>query len=175
MTETDKKQTLREPIPVDGKKLIDGLGTIFGGVIQLLNSMEPSMAQQLADMAINGVPRENVPPKPASAGEPLTDFNPDDFEEIISPDDLPWDTEPEQPTAEQQTPTPQEKQKKTAAKKQETTLTPDDLIRVVTQKIKQNRANKDKILTLLKTYGAAKVSDIPAEQYEAFLTDVSQL
>ena len=37
MTET-KKNKLPEPIPVDAKKLIDGLGTIFGGVIQLLNS-----------------------------------------------------------------------------------------------------------------------------------------
>ena len=75
MTET-KKNKLPEPIPVDGKKLIDGLGTIFGGVIQLLNSMEPGMAQQLADMAINGVPKEQKP----------EDFNPDDFEEIIAAD-----------------------------------------------------------------------------------------
>lgn len=54
MTET--KKTLAEPIPVDTKKLIDGLGTIFGGVIQLLAAMEPNMAKELSDMAINGVP-----------------------------------------------------------------------------------------------------------------------
>ena len=123
MTET-KKNKLPEPIPVDAKKLIDGLGTIFGGVIQLLNSMEPGMAQQLADMAINGVPKEAAPET----------INPDEFEEILSADDLPWDTEPE-----------------------------------------ENRANKDKVLALLKSYGAAKVSDIPQDKYEAFLTDVSQL
>ena len=162
MTET-KKNKLPEPIPVDAKKLIDGLGTIFGGVIQLLNSMEPGMAQQLADMAINGVP------KPAADTAP-ENLNIDDFEEIISADDLPWDTEPEEKPKEQP-------KKKTPAKKQEpvSELTADDLIRVVTGKIKQNRANKDKILALLKSYGAAKVSDIPQEQYEAFLTDVSQL
>ena len=57
MTETEKKQTVPEPIPVDAKKLIDALGTIFGGVIQLLKATEPGMAQQLADMAINGVPK----------------------------------------------------------------------------------------------------------------------
>ena len=158
MTETEKNK-LPEPIPVDAKKLIDGLGTIFGGVIQLLNSMEPGMAQQLADMAINGVP------KPAAETAP-ENLNIDDFEEIISADDLPWDTEPEK-----------KPKKKAPAKKQEpaSELTTDDLIRVVTQKIKQNRANKDKVLTLLKSYGAAKVSDIPADKYEAFLTDLSQL
>ena len=163
MTETDKKNTLPEPIPVDAKKLIDGLGTIFGGVIQLLNSMEPGMAQQLADMAINGVP------KPAADTAP-ENLNIEDFEEIIAADDLSWDTEPEEKPKEQP-------KKKAPAKKQEpaSELTADDLIRVVTQKIKQNRANKDKVLTLLKSYGAAKVSDIPADKYEAFLTDVSQL
>ena len=162
MTET-KKNKLPEPIPVDAKKLIDGLGTIFGGVIQLLTSMEPGMAQQLADMAINGVP------KPAADTAP-ENLNIDDFEEIISADDLPWDTEPEEKPKEQP-------KKKAPAKKQEpaSELTADDLIKVVTGKIKQNRANKDKVLALLKSYGAAKVSDIPQDKYEAFLTDVSQL
>ena len=162
MTET-KKNNLPEPIPVDAKKLIDGLGTIFGGVIQLLNSMEPGMAQQLADMAINGVP------KPAAETAPET-INPDEFEEILSADDLPWDTEQEEKPKEQP-------KKKAPAKKQEpaSKLTADDLIKVVTGKIKQNRANKDKVLALLKSYGAAKVSDIPQDKYEAFLTDVSQL
>jgi hypothetical protein len=161
MTET-KKYKFPEPIPVDGKKLIDGLGTIFGGVIQLLNSMEPGMAQQLADMAINGVPKETAP----------VEINPDDFEEIIAADDLPWDTEPEQAEPPKEQP-----KKKTAAKKQEqpAELTADDLIRVVTQKIKKDRGNKEKVLSLLKSYGAAKVSDIPQDKYEAFLTDLSQL
>lgn len=164
MTETEKKFTVPGPVPVDAKKLIDGLGTIFGGVIQLLTAMEPNMAKELADMAINGVPKETAP----------EEINPDDFEEIISADDLPWDTEPEQP--EETKPAEKPKPKK-AAKKAEppAELTTDDLIRVVTQKIKQNRANKEKVLALLKSYGAAKVSDIPADKYEAFLTDVSQL
>lgn len=164
MTETEKKFTVPGPVPVDAKKPIDGLGTIFSGVIQLLAAMEPNMAKELADMAINGVPKEQVPET----------INPDDFEEIISADDLPWDTEPEQP----EEPKPAEKPKpKKAAKRAEpaSELTADDLIRVVTQKIKQNRANKDKVLALLKSYGAAKVSDIPADKYEAFLTDLSQL
>ena len=165
MTETEKKFPVPGPVPVDAKKLIDGLGTIFGGVIQLLAAMEPNMAKELADMALNGVPKETAP----------EEINPDDFEEIIAADDLPWDTEPEQ-AEQQEAPKEQPKKKAAPKKKQEqTTLTADDLIRVVTQKIKQDRANKEKVLALLKSYGAAKVSDIPADKYEAFLTDVSQL
>lgn len=171
MTETEKKFTVPEPIPVDAKKLIDGLGTIFGGVIQLLAAMEPGMAKELADMAINGVPKEKAPES----------FDPNDFEEIIAADDLPWDTEPaetkEQDTAPAPEPETAPPKKKAAAKKkpEQTALTADDLIRVVTQKIKKDRSNKEKVLALLKSYGAAKVSDIPPDKYEAFLTDVSQL
>ena len=165
MTETEKKFTVPGPVPVDAKKLIDGLGTIFGGVIQLLTAMEPNMAKELADMAFNGVPKETAP----------EEINPDDFEEIIAADDLPWDTEPKQPE-EPEAPKEQPKKKAAPKKKQEqTTLTADDLIRVVTQKIKKDRSNKEKVLALLKSYGAAKVSDIPADKYEAFLTDLSQL
>lgn len=167
MTETEKKTTVPESIPVDAKKLIDALGTIFGGVIQLLKATEPGIAKELADMALGGVP------KPA-ADTGTENLNLDDFEEIISADDLPWDTS--DTPAEEPVPEPEQPKKKAKAKKQEqTALTADDLIKVVTGKIKQNRANKDKVLALLKSYGAAKVSDIPQDKYEAFLTDVSQL
>ena len=33
----------------------------------------------------------------------------------------------------------------------------------------------EKIGAILKTYGVAKVSDLPAAKYEAFLTDISQI
>lgn len=152
MTETKKK--LQEPVPVDSKKLIDGLGTIFGGVIQLLAAMEPRMAKELADMAINGVSKEKAP----------ENFNPDDFEEILAADDVPWETA-EQP-----------KEEKKAEKAQPaSTVTADDITKIIVQKIKQNRDNSEKIGSILKTYGAAKVSDLSADKYEAFLTDVSQL
>lgn len=165
MTETKNTEKLPEPIPVDTKKLIDGIGTIFGGIVQILSAMEPQMAKELADMAINGVPKEK---------SGIENFNPNDFEEIIAADDLPWDTTPEQPT-EQSKPKQQKAAPKTKKSEQATELTADDLIRVVTQKIKQNRTNREKALALIKSYGAAKVSDIPPDKYEAFLTDVSQL
>lgn len=42
-------------------------------------------------------------------------------------------------------------------------------------KIKKKRDNNEKIGQLLKTYGVAQLSDLPAEKYEAFLADVSQI
>ena len=156
MTETEKKNAL----PVQTQRIVNGINLMFAGIGEILSAMEPDMAKAVQALAkCNAAPEE---------------INPDDFEEIIAADDLPWDTEPEQP----EEPKPAEKPKpKKAAKKAEppTELTTDDLIRVVTQKIKQNRANKEKVVALLKSYGAAKVSDIPADKYEAFLTDLSQL
>ena len=155
MTETKKK--LPEPIPVDSKKLIDGLGTIFGGVIQLLAAMEPGMAKELADMAIHGVPKEKA----------LEHFNPDDFEEILTADDVPWETNEQSKE--------QKKEKKAEKPQSASTVTADDITKIIVQKIKQNRSNSEKIGSILKTCGAAKVSELSADKYEAFLTDVSQL
>ena len=153
MTETEKNK-----LPIQTQRIVNGINLMFAGIGEILSAMEPDMAKAVQALA-----------KPTAAPGDLNDY-----EEILAADDLPWDTEPEQSEA----PKPAEKPKpKKAAKKAEpaSELTADDLIRVVTQKIKQNRANKDKVLTLLKSYGAAKVSDIPQDKYEAFLTDVSQL
>ena len=42
-------------------------------------------------------------------------------------------------------------------------------------KIKQKRSNNEKIAQLLKAYGVGAQSDLPAEKYEAVLTDISML
>ena len=168
MTETEKNKvhaapsasTTAEPIPVDAKKLIDALGTIFGGVIQLLTAVEPSIVRELADFAINGESKEKTP----------ENLNLDDFEEIISEEGLPSDTASEKQKAS----TPQE-QPPQKTKEQVSSITADDLTKIIVQKIKQNRSNSEKIGVILKTYGAAKVSELPPDKYEAFITDVSQL
>ena len=72
-------------------------------------------------------------------------------------DDLPWDGAAKAPT------------QASAA------VTADDITRVIVAKIKQKRSNNARIGALLKAYGVEKVSSLPAEKYEAFLTDISQL
>ena len=54
-------------------------------------------------------------------------------------------------------------------------FTKDDITSVIVAKIKQKRSNNEKIGQLLKAYGVGALSDLPAEKYEAFLTDISQL
>ena len=160
MTATDKN-TAPEKLPVQTQRIVNGINLMFAGIGEILSAMEPDMAKAVQALA------------KAAPG------NLDDYEEILGADEVPWDTEPEQAAdnTPATAPEPDPPKKKAAPKKkqEQTALTADDLIRVVTQKIKQNRANKEKVLALLKSCGAAKVSDIPADKYEAFLTDVSQL
>lgn len=63
----------------------------------------------------------------------------------------------------------------TTAVTEATAVTADDITKVIVAKIKQDRSNSQKIGTILKTYGAEKVSALKPEQYEAFLTDISQI
>ena len=55
------------------------------------------------------------------------------------------------------------------------TVTQDDITKIIVRKIKQDRSNNEKIGAILKTYGVSKVSDLLAAKYEAFLTDISQI
>ena len=54
-------------------------------------------------------------------------------------------------------------------------ITIDDITKIIVQKIRQNRNTNEKIAAILKTYGVAKVSELPVDKYEAFLTDLSAI
>ena len=103
-------------------------------------------------------------------------------------DDLPWseDTGQVKDTGQKDEPTDKTRQPDKAQQaKQESpaavttssavTITKDDITAVIVAKIKKKRDNNEKIGQLLKTYGVAQLSDLPAEKYEAFLADVSQI
>ena len=63
-----------------------------------------------------------------------------------------------------------------ADKKQEASgVTLDDVTKIIVQKIKQNRSNNERIGQILRTYGVAKVGELPQAKYEAFLTDLAAL
>ncbi len=89
-------------------------------------------------------------------------------------DALPW----EEDTGQKEAPS-KITDKGTPAAKEETqsavTITKDEITAVIVAKIKKKRDNNEKIGQLLKTYGVAQLSDLPAEKYEAFLADVSQI
>ena len=97
-------------------------------------------------------------------------------------DDLPWseDTgQKDESTDKTRQPDKAQQAKQESPAAAETpsavTITKDDITAVIVAKIKKKRDNNEKIGQLLKTYGVAQLSDLPAEKYEAFLADVSQI
>mgnify|MGYP000345872049 CR=1 FL=1 len=90
-------------------------------------------------------------------------------------DALPWAED----TGQKEAPSDKTAGKDTPTAKEEmppaVTITKDEITAVIVAKIKKKRDNNEKIGQLLKTYGVAQLSDLPAEKYEAFLADVSQI
>ena len=92
-------------------------------------------------------------------------------------DAFPWgeDTGQGKDTGQKDEPPDKTKQSASGREKPVVTITKDDITAVIVAKIKKKRDNNEKIGQLLKTYGVAQLSDLPAEKYEAFLADVSQI
>lgn len=104
----------------------------------------------------------------------------EDTEETSLPVDTadtpPWEADTGQKKqAPNEAPDADKSSEQPATKSSVTTLTKDDITSVIVAKIKQKRSNNEKIGQLLKAYGVGALSDLPAEKYEAFLTDISQL
>jgi len=186
MAKADKKQAhsaeeKQEPISIETAKVIQGISLVFSGAVTMLEalhphvSLEPSAILHLVTGNIEGLEtmaaekrakeeQENaenarrtgvessVPSSPAAESAPVDD---DASAEVVNA--------PENTTE--------------AAGTEETvsTITQDDITRIIVQKIKQNRSNNEKIGAILKSYGVAKVSDLPAAKYEAFVTDLSAI
>ena len=160
--QAEKKPLIDEPLQVSYSKFSDGVKMVFLGVMEMLESIKPSQAKALVESIINREEPENAAPeKGASDANETTDATDTGTASPASPADggVPADGT----TVEKKAPA------------SSTTITLDDITKVIVAKIKQKRSNNEAIGKLLAVYGAGKVSDLKPEKYEAFLTDISQI
>ena len=147
------------PVNVKLSKMVDGVFYIFAGVMEILRSLDPSEAKKFvsefanepdaADDASELANRVNARTAQNASMPAATDTS------IVQKADTPTETPVEvKPT---------------------TSITVDDITKVIVAKIKQKRSNNEAIGALLKSYGVAKVSELPEVKYEAFITDLSQI
>lgn len=151
-------------VTVSMKKLIAGVGTMFAGVLQMLEALEPQAAKQLMDRVVQDAEKDqaaaNATVSAKEETEPVNET----------------ETTVEQTDAEEQAASVNEEvQDPAPASDQTQTVTVDDITKIIVRKVKQDRTNNEKIGSILKTYGVARVSELPTAKYEAFLTDISQL
>lgn len=167
-------------IAVDARKLSHGLKMTFEGMAMVFDSLGVDMGVTAVktDDAKTATPADPIDPadpaaeKVSSVEEPVAEEHntaPDAEDQNAAKEAEPSATETvdtaDAPVAEAQ----RDASEPTSA------VSIDDITKIIVQKIKQNRKNNEKIGSILKTYGVAKVGDLPASKYEAFLTDLSAI
>ena len=159
-------QMIDEPLVVQYSKFSDGLKTVFLGVMEMLESVTPRQRMVLLEPIISQEGESNGNETQAPAGTDPTN----DAAGITDPGDgLVSDRPVTDETADSVG---------TAAASEEGTVssvTVDDITKVIVAKIKQKRSNNELIGKLLTSYNVGKVSELKPSQYEAFLTDISQI
>lgn len=172
-----EEQKQQEPVTVSMKKLIAGVGTVFAGVIEMLEALEPHVAQHLVDVAAQHTADEkSTDVKSAQLGsDPTAGSVFEHPEETVKEPVAEADAQTDTAARVSEELPGEEKQDAGSDTTAVNTVTEDDLTKIIVRKIKQNRSNNEKIGAILRTYGVSKVSELPVSKYEAFLTDVSQL
>ena len=161
---TMESTEMTPPVTVSMKKLVAGVGTMFAGVLQMLEALEPQAAKQLMD-------RVTQDPEAEQEASNATVSAQEETEPVNETEATAKQAEAE----EQGAPVKGEVQDPAPASEQMQTVTVDDITKIIVRKVKQDRTNNEKIGAILKTYGVARVSELPTAKYEAFLTDISQL
>ena len=168
------------PVTVKLSKLTEGIGTVFAGVLTMLEALDAETAKNL----VSEFSEPDV--KASNTGESIKpvreekDYDPETTKGTVGTVNAVPAEPATAPDIHEQV---ADVEKKAAVKEPETadtnkpvsTVTADDITKVIVRKIKQDRSNNEKIGSVLKTYGVTKVSELPASKYEAFLTDISQL
>ena len=161
---TTETTELTPPVKVSMKKLVTGVGTMFAGVLQMLEALEPQVAKQLMDRVVQDADADQVASNATVSAK-----------EKMEPVNEPEATAVQAGAEEQAAPVKGDVQGPAPASDQTQTVTVDDITKIIVRKVKQDRTNNEKIGSILKTYGVARVSELPTAKYEAFLTDISQL
>ena len=187
-------------ITVDAGKLSKGLKTTFEGVAMVFDSIglpvQLGLTMDLEDGVSDEHSESDDPVAPAASAESTAPA----VEKVAVKKKAKVDTKPEpvsEPTAvaetqeeavsEESAPAAEDVVESAPAAEPETkeapaeevvsvsSITIDDITKIIVQKIRQNRNTNEKIAAILKTYGVAKVSELPVDKYEAFLTDLSAI
>lgn len=157
-------------ITVDAKKLSLGLKKTFEGVAMVFDSIGCSEAFGITSAAKEASDNE------VEATEPTEEVKAAEPAEPIEAVDEADEPKAEKPKAEPVKPEESEEEPKEEPKVEPapaSTVSIDDITKIIVQKIKQNRSNNEKIGAILKAYGVAKVGELPVTKYEAFLTDLA--
>ncbi|MBR2135453.1 MAG: hypothetical protein IJ855_04445 [Bacteroidales bacterium] len=172
---------LNQAVCIRIETLTEGIRLVFAGVMKMLESLDVDSGRNIAAagaIAAGLDAKDNIDKKRDTKTQERK------VESKSAPDPA---TAPASATATEPTPTTvsepvaaqasnlEPDPASTSAPISVSTVTVDDITKIIVRKIEQNRSNNTKIGQILKAYGAAKVSELPASKYEAFLTDLASI
>jgi len=162
MTETNAtfaNEEVKKEVTVRWSKMTDGIGLVFAGVMSMLEALDAGTARDI----MTACKMEDG----EKAGKGETDAVEETGAGTVDDAGIADDAAVADPAGDV----------KAESEKEQTapSITQDDITKIIVQKLKKDRTNNEKIGAILKTYGVTKVSELPTEKYEAFLTDLSQL
>ena len=178
---TSFKKTMEQAVVVDARKLSQGLKATFEGVAMVFDSLGVE-----ADIGVNAAPEKKATKvKTTKAGKMAEEAEESAAENdtVVEANDEAENTG-DDAAGDAGTPdnadvypdcSADSEVDETQEEETTSTISPDDVTKIIVQKIKQDRGNNEKIGQILKTYGAAKVGELDPKKYEAFLTDVAAL
>lgn len=173
---TKNEKNINSMVLVDAELLSQGLKTAFTGIAMVFDSLGVSGAADEIKAAQESQEAQTAPAAPAASAASQVSHGEEGSEEA---EDLPFDPEPEEPEESEEPDKPAKPAKPDKPADDEAipapSVTIDDITKVIVAKIKKKRDNNARIGALLKSYGVEKVSSLPPEKYEAFLTDISEL
>lgn len=174
----------KEGISIESQKVLQGMSLVFTGALTMLEAIHPRVSiepKALLHLLTGNVDRlyAFAEEKGAATAKPNADETGKAATETAAdgavgaaPATAPDGHMGAAPAGASEFPLADSKQENEAPT---ITLTLDDITKIIVQKIKQNRANNEKIGQILKSYGVSKVSELPAAKYEAFVTDLSAI
>ena len=163
-------------IAVDARKLSLGLKMTFEGMAMVFDSIgvDVGVTAVKTDDARTATPADPIDPADPAAEKVSSVEEPVAEEHDTASQNMDTKAEPSAAESVDAADAP-DAEAQPDASEPTSTVSIDDITKIIVQKIKQNRKNNEKIGSILKTYGVAKVGDLPASKYEAFLTDLSAI
>lgn len=167
-------------VPVDIRKLSGGIQQIFLGCASVFDSLgaklDGKMLPDLKPVDLLDAETDEPQKQPDETAVEANDTGQETDETSKEADETAKeaDAETTEKTSEAKASTAAPTTE-AAPKANASTVTVNDIIKIASAKITANRKNSEKIQKLIASYGVSKMSELPEDKFEAFLTDISQL
>ncbi len=162
-------------ILVNPQKLSRGLTRTFEGISIIFESLGSKLdVTELSEQATRAT--KDAASSMTTAVNSQCTANMADAAKSIEPAESSAQSEQTETSEQAQSPEPAEPAKSSdSADSAKSSITLDDITKVIVEKIKQDRGNREKIEAIVHEYGVSVISQLGEANYEAFMAELASL